>query len=586
MPENDENRMEKAGELLKELFGLIGIKRVICVDDEYGDEPTIEEITGRCASLIGQRGQDIFDDVDLLRAVHFGEDDVIWRGELAEIWDGLSPEDREVLAREVGRKDEAGRVDDPRDASILKELIRRASLQGDDFLELRPRDWRGQQRALLQEARGRTTLFLFDIDLTHDGGTDTEGLTLLRNALASAQSAAHEDDVLCGLLTHRFRKSEEYERWDETARDNGIDRDRFVLISKDNLRTDPVGFARMVRLTVLNAQCGHLKNAAARVLHSAQRKALKRVAEINVYDFDRIVFDLSGQEGLWELDTIFRLHGLFLRDEARKAAEGSGPLRRLAAHVRHISHIDAEQSRSAASTTWRIQRLELYESNVNTYHLPIELGDIFENIDTGERYVLLAQPCDLAVRSGGKRGSGLTEVTLAEIVEKNKRPPSSDMLRSFELKYFAPDAAPATSARSCWVDFRKRHTVALDVLDLSVYRADGSARLALGDRCPKGVIPVWAERYSRLEEGAKRVLHDYRALQRGRGTTEYAHLAIPKSSHTDVFKGKIGTERSKPTLSYGCKRIDRLCQPHAGAMLTQFANYLARAAFDVDLGQA
>ena len=53
----------------------------------------------------------------------------------------------------------------------------------------------------------------------------------------------------------------------------------------------------------------------------------------------------------------------------------------------------------------RIQRYETYESDgeLNGFHVPIELGDIFEKVTNRRRYILLMQPCDLMVRGNGKR---------------------------------------------------------------------------------------------------------------------------------------------------------------------------------------
>ncbi len=581
MPDSSDSQIVKAGQALKQIFELVGIKRVVSIDDEYGGAPSVDNIIGLCDSLLEQHGLNAFSDIELLHDFPFDAQPDIWQQGLRRLWDGLVPADQELLEQGLARKDNKSRVNDARDESYLDELMGQTSLKEIDFRKLLPTAWSKQRNALLQEAETLPTLFLFDIDLTHDGGTDVGGLRLLQETLA--QSAEHQNAVICGLLTHKVSKAQEYVEWAEMANTHNIDRDRFVLISKEHLKPDPLGFARMVRLTALNSQCDDLKKAAARVLRKAQVKALKRVDDISVYDFDHIVFELSNREGLWEPDTIFRLCGLFLRDEARKVSDGDKNLRNLAAHVRQISRVEAKPPKRQTSTTWDIQRLELYEPNVNTYHLPIDLGDVFENIDTKKNYVLLAQSCDLAVRSDGMRGSQLVEVPLAEIIFQ--KPSSKEGARYFELEYFKLPTSPTASATSGWVDFRARHTVALVVLDFCVYNNDGSARLALADSCAKTIIPAWVEHYAYLRAGAEKSIDLYRTLNRRRGMSNHANLAIPKASYTDIFAGSVRTTSSTGTLSYNCKRINRLCQPRASALLSQFANYLTRAAFDVDLGQ-
>ncbi|MDL1982507.1 MAG: hypothetical protein LWX02_13830, partial [Deltaproteobacteria bacterium] len=55
---------------------------------------------------------------------------------------------------------------------------------------------------------------------------------------------------------------------------------------------------------------------------------------------------------------------------------------------------------------------------------------------------------------------------------------------------------------------------------------------------------------------------------------------LPPSSHSNLFKGKVVNQ----TLEYPLKRIGRITQSRALAILSRYTNYLARAAFDRDFG--
>ena len=68
--------------------------------------------------------------------------------------------------------------------------------------------------------------------------------------------------------------------------------------------------------------------------------------------------------------------------------------------------------------TMALQRLERYElaEYLNSHYIPIELGDIFQKMgDSAKRYVLLAQPCDLMVRTDGKRNPFINEGVLGNL---------------------------------------------------------------------------------------------------------------------------------------------------------------------------
>src|SRR5207302_194592 len=154
------------------------------------------------------------------------------------------------------------------------------------------------------------------------------------------------------------------------------------------------------KLALLNGKVDDLKKTAREILRAAQENAHKRLDDIDIYDFDQIVFRSSRREGVWEPDTLFRVFGLFHHDETRKLAKEDANLFTLADAIRVLSLIPTKSSTAPNYNTMALQRLELYESGdyLNTHFIPIDVGDIFEK--TGEskkRYILLAQSCDLMV---------------------------------------------------------------------------------------------------------------------------------------------------------------------------------------------
>src|SRR5205814_1291216 len=149
-----------------------------------------------------------------------------------------------------------------------------------------------------------------------EGGARFSGIAIIK----AVMNAAPADRVLCALLTHnpRYQPETLHEAWKDLCQKQELDPSRFVLIPKKLIQDDPVGFARLVKLALLNGRVNQLKKTARDILHSAEENAHKRLNDIDIYDFDQIVFRSSRREGVWEPDTLFRVFGLFHHDETRK----------------------------------------------------------------------------------------------------------------------------------------------------------------------------------------------------------------------------------------------------------------------------
>ncbi len=562
------SNLVEAREAIKQLFEFIGIEQIFCIDDEYSHAPSYEEIIGFCVEL----GSEKSSAVPYFASISFDEQEEIWREQIKRLWNKSSEEDKNYLYRQLYTIVYEDRNDDTRAASSLEELLRGYSL-----LEITPRQWVSEKSKLLNSENAHKTLLLFDREFLNDPGIATDGINLIEDALAT-----YGEKVICGLLSHTADSDKAYDEWCQIAKDRSLDKSKFIFIPKDCLYKDLLDFAWMIKLAVLNEPCKILQEKASAVINKAQVEAQKKVEFIHIYDFEHIVFEASLREGIWEPDTLFRLYGLFHRVEARKKARNDTELHNIAALVRNVSSIPTSLPQSPKHSSWKIQRLELYEepSYLNSLHMPIELGDIFERTsgDKYKKFIVLAQPCDLMVRSNGKRHEAISEVILAEIVDiTDEATKSQSQETHFELPYYSSDG------KSQYVSFRKRHTVKLCVLDLCVYQDDGSSIIKLSDSCSDNIIPAWKHHYDELQKIANKQINRYTQLQRENARREILALAIPQSSNDNLFKGKIDpTERS---ISYECRRVGRLCQPQALAMLTKFANYLARAAFEVDFGK-
>lgn len=405
---------ENAGLLLKS----IGIRRIVVVDDEYSteEEGSAEDLLGLCDAL----GPAQASSLPSLGDVPFDVDYGIWSGILLKKWESMVPERRAEALRQArwlvgaghevpadAAQEEPGA--DARAARGLFELL--SGLKECSFVTLSLGQWRREREEYLGDpTAAQETLFLFDRNFGREKGSADEGLVLVREVQGRGVA-------ICGLITHTVSLGAEQAAWSDLAREHGLDRNRFVVIAKQRLAGDGepehYSFLRMVRLAALSSRCASMKKAAWKIFAESVEAAQEAMERVSVLDFDQIVLTSSRREGVWEPDTLFRVFSVFMRQEARRRLheDSEADISTKVAEARKVSSIPVEAeaafgSEPLCAEAIRVHRFELFESCelLNSHHLPVDLGDIFET-SKGQRYILLAQPCDLMVRSNGRRGT-------------------------------------------------------------------------------------------------------------------------------------------------------------------------------------
>jgi len=581
------DKKEKAKNALQQLFESLSIKRIVCVDDEYSQTHPPEEAIG----LIDVVGPRVAGPIINNKSLPINQDRDIWVPAFNDWWAGLSENQRrQILYKLQGAAHEASGKsrEDLRSASSLAELF-----AGLDFLELSFSQWKVQKNDLLLQSRDARTLFLFDEDLSKDGGTDKEGRALIRDVLGSNDART----AMFALLSHNFAPGDEFivsQRFTEP--DYQFDPSRVVAVSKGNLGSSPLDFARAIKLTVLNPDRHELAKLSVEMMKSAHQEASRKLEELSIYTFDHMVFKASNREGIWEPDTLFRLLNLFQRKEARSAALQSIELRRLAEKIRSVSNIPTElDEKERPDDAWKIQQLELYEiaDFINGSLLPIELGDVFERIvkndEERRHYILLAQPCDLMVRpQEGARKGHINEVILARVSYLRTSDRENEY---FTLPHYF---SSVDKDKTAYVLFTDTHLVSLDTLDLCALNRKGVARIGLSDK-PDHLVEAWQKRhaallrrYRELIDNRQRITKALERFNDGKKTNHKIKKTIlntlnPAYSRSPLFLATVDVR--KKAVSFNCKRVARFEPSHAAAMWTKYCNFMARAAFDVDLGE-
>lgn len=586
--------IEKAKLAVAELFEHLGIEQVFCIDDVYAQQWKIEDV---------QAAQLALDAQGLLAIVpEFGkdvpEDRDVRRQAFLKLWEGMDSPTRQERGKKILALAAAGDPTTPNDhvvASALQEIVGTGRL-----VPLSPAAWEKQEPEVVKAAASHRSLVLFDQDLSDAGGSRTGGMDLVKSLLAKDGSG----NLLCGLLTHTATIADQQGRWEALSQEPGVDRDRFVVVSKEWLRVDPFGFARMLKHVALSPDCQRLKAKIKAMLASAVNEAAKRVDGISVFDFEHVVFRGAYVEGMWEPDMVFRLHAIFNRTELRKQSYGDKDLSALLERPRKVSAILTDSESAPALSSWRLQQQELYDSeeHVNKLHLPLEIGDIFQKTDGGstKSFILIGQPCELMVRSNGKREPDVSDVVLAEVATSEKLEAYIKLLnlRSHAellqlklyaelLPYFGND--PAIKH---FVMFRRTYLVSPCVLDMCVFNADGIAAMAVSTPCPDQLTPAWSKRFAVTQEKVKATVGRYAKFAEGRSDDKallaaLRHEAIkvfpPSVSNSSLFKATVSLTKDGGSVAFNCKRVGRLCRQRATALALQYAACISRPAFDREM---
>lgn len=550
------------------LFKLARVTQVISIDDTYSDEApasdavalytNLEQLDpGVCATVFGEDSH-----------IDFTSDPEIVREQIEVFWKTIPLERQRDILQELRSKITTEDDIDKGVKSALPEFFEQYN-----FTPMSLKRWEAEKDKIFTSSKA-LTLLLVDEDFSREpGGTSADGLKIIREVI----NKADPDIFLCGLLSHAYSATDIHQQWTELCEREGFNKSRFVLIPKRLLDEDPDGlmtFLRLTKLAVLNRPADQMKQRASEILREAQASAAERLDAIDIYDFDYIVFRSSEKEGIWEPDTLFRVFGLFHRDETRLRAKADEALHELAARIRLISQLATPTQTIPSVNTWKVQRIELYEDAeyLNPLFMPIDLGDIFDKSGGTKKFILLSQACDLMVRSTGERHFAMTEGLFAEIVKGDQ-----DLRTHAELQYFDPNHKD-----KYFVSFKKVFSIRLFVLDFCATNERGTAEFILGKACPKVLIPAWQNRWIHLNKFVEQAVTKYSDLVNKGVEPGPAALIIAGCCNEHRIKPTIDVREQK--LSYPLRRISRLRQPRAAALLARYANFVAREAFDHDFG--
>ena len=587
------NAINKAQQAVQQVLEALNITQVVFVDDVFifRNLVAIEQALGYFAVILYKDSDTAINIIDV--PLPLSPDDDAWNFEFRDKWDRLSPLEQQEKAKQLAMLSETHPRTDFEVEDKLKGLFP-ATIQK-HFLS--PSAWENTKSTIIQQLSPQSRLLcFFDQDLRSDRGFSDQGSHSGGGLLSSLLGGQNNDYIFAGILSHKIPEIIDERDYRLTfARQYGIEglnSQQFIPLAKSRLQDlSLLQIADGIKKVVLNAFSENLKSAAKDILNQAHIRAIQQLDDLDVYTFDRMILR-HYQEGEWEADTLARIFQIFQRDAMRELLldeTASSKFNQTVLKARPISAITTLDEMDVYPRVRNIRRLELYEGRKIIKHTPLQVGDIFTKvIEDGSlcTYILLTQPCDLAVRSDGTRaGKFIPLIPIHQEEDSYKSKKSRRKWQDYWSTRALLENYHEKTGTLAVLEFKKAEWISTDVLDLSVFDGDGRCQIDLNVTCyiPYQLTVGWQQLLKNLVERFK--------THRERLDTHKHHA----TTSPDLWKSlmpKLCLTDFLPTESYATgvfdfklQRIERFRQPGADMLLKLFTQFLSRDARNFDFSE-
>ncbi|MBM7793051.1 hypothetical protein [Paenarthrobacter ilicis] len=563
-----------ASAAIAQLLEQLGIQTIIIVDDDFDgadDDSRLAEALANITSLREQlhelgRDHDEYDLLDIDGELLANEE---LREQLQAIWSRLSKEEKFTLRAEL-ETDGPDRHSISALRSVLHLLPTTVTHK-----PLTVAEWLETSEELLGDGSSGMLIF-FDRNLTnaalgHKGGDDMVRKLYARNL----------QGVFSGIFTQ--------DATDE-AMEIGISEELTNEIGKavpvlgkwraNSPESFIAGLQVFLHITSLQAVKTHVVTA----LQSAFDDAKAYLGDVGFYTILASAAS-AHDEGVLEVDGLLRMTRNHFRKQTERYLRVGSPSEALG-RIRKATTkpISSQIPLTPSAASHVIDECFDSQEYLAECNVPTDVGDIYEVSGRGNEttyYILLAQPCDLMVRTSGKRANSPDSFTLARLVPEDSTTGDSERLISIGTMLSGDN-------RSWAVNLAKRIYLPPQVLDSCVFDAEGRGILRSknsynGDY---SALPIgWQSMPNKIDSWRSEKVRDVRVLRK---------LLPPKKDFKDRDKivcalneralgssftdGTISVDIDENTsvITTGIRRISRLVESRSKALLLQYSHYQAR----------
>jgi len=609
-------RTADAAARMAELLAALSIETVISVDDSHAlgsAEGSATEVTEEIVSSpdLLTVVLESLSDVDQVLGFEYidPENESAVNDFLTENWSSLTRETQTELltaarTRRSDREAELGDADTITDLTAPKRL---EDIVGESarFVQVSLAEWRSNWSTLVQGPS--QVLVLIDRSfINEEGGNETTGEELLHDLLQQGL-----DHVRAGLLTFTATTEDDEIRITRELREkHQAHADKIVAIGKFRL-TEPAEFPAAIRMLLLVAEITDyrdLAKTAFRQAHSAVETHLDAL-----HDYTLIgAIAAAQQEGTFELEHPLRLAQQVYQQELADAVRNSEISSRVLPRFREGSVGVFVNASAAGEQIREVLRADVFVPGtyINTLGLPVEIGDVFrvESVypDGKTRtkgdpryYVLLAQACDMSIRSNGERSNNLVDVLLQRL-EKIDEEELQRVLRQQPIdtgrlqrlmkkreRMHVLGELEESSNQKWGVNFAQSIVVPTIAIDATVFQADGSALIKPEVDESRPMASGWLKRHDVIKKAARRMVEDYKkaeqAVKKVSGKEELL-LRLGASLATATLDQNRGVtaviDSSVGTVRYGIQRVSRVRSDIAVNIASLASSYNSRPAFE------
>ena len=511
------------------------------------------------------------------------------------------------LARD--KQDEVIRVcinhNNPKAETRVQQLL------GDDCLSCSPDEWSDKYSVdcLAKIKAGEKVLLLFDYKLGNTLIPDGEG----RNGLGLAQQfGANEgvkENAYCGIFSQQIKIEGDEDEFHFRKRYKDQLESWAFPLSKERLSDDGDGarFVEGLNFLLWARHVDALSEVAQGLINTTSKRLRDAFGDILPLEFKQLVINSSDVEGSREIDTILRLMHIVFDRELHQAltnmADGFASINK---KVESIKAIDAVVKKKLSSQ---------YDSNmvkgffqdenfikgevINNLLMPLQNGDVF-CVNDKDFYVLLCQPCNIAIRTGGKRGGNdigyfvpLEEVDIEESLSnkldnlRDKEDREWDKAKEKSMGHLHKKMGEIAQGYAyhlkCSIDGRylcmvmnKYMTISLSLLDYCTFSEDGMVTINK-DPSPN-LHPNQQSLHNNHQEVFKSRI-DIESLVEGL-PSEACALIRPKVEtwyYSLLTKLRIKPRFESARYIFPIKRYGHIQEPLSSDLLTQLSHYMSRA---------
>lgn len=566
----NENLVIEAIKSIKDLLACVNIRKIIYVDDKFDIEHQKENIFAYLKNL-KKEGKEIRD----LEGIKWEIPSVAFEGQLEHLWASWSDEQKEKCFRLISVEQE--------NIDVIPTAILEKNLPG-RLTKLTPSEWEKSKKEHLAITEDTDKfLCLFDMKLNGNG---RDGLAYVEELLKTEYAGR----VYCGIFSQEFEPEGE-QAWCEQKKRECTVRD-FYPISKRRLADEHsiVGFTEGIKNVLLVQHIEKLKNESKEILKESWEHVEERLDKVTPPTFNRIVQKTSYDEGIWEIDSLFRLINILIDQETKKAIIDEEKRKRFKEAVKEIRNVEKVETLKPDEFSnpqlEQLQKEEIYYKGeiINALHFPLSNGDIFKI--KGKEYILLCQPCNLAIRSEGRRGN-CERAFLIELQQKNIDFLDSKPKQALSAYEEIKGCRDNNKLKVAY--FPTFKSVLLTIFDLVVYNKNGMAELYFqAESVPEVIHEPWRKRYSMIKKELKKYRDVIIALESTQIENKNDRQLLrnfinsPQCMKDIHVKGIEAYDKAQDAFIFPIERISHYKNTYSMDLLNKFMQYLSRNGFDRD----